>query len=210
MSKKKRIVPFSWWPANWGLEGERKELAEAEYYFEGEALERKKIKIRKPEGRDRDLDLLVLDEQYERISPEDALYRKLELGHEDHDSSEYQQSRLELDISTGRKTRDEAHKAIADLRKEPWFAILRGEHKSNGDGSQLTFELDWNDHFVEGLVQNGWSGRTDDEIVDAWFSSTCRELMAGPEEEPVDISPLGTGFSRTRKARNEDGRSEFF
>jgi hypothetical protein len=38
MAKIKRIIPFGWWPANWGLTGTIRAVSEAEYYWDGEDL----------------------------------------------------------------------------------------------------------------------------------------------------------------------------
>ena len=38
------------------------------------------------------------------------------------------------------------------------------------------FELDWNDEFVNMLKQNGYTGESEEEIVDRWFQSLCRTI----------------------------------
>lgn len=246
MSKKKRIIPFSWWPANWGLTGDRKKLAEAEYFYEGEELAREKAKILAADEEELKVSLLKLDKKFEKITPEefeyqsldlkysdkeskdyliaraeldlkfkkitevDLEYRILELNHSDHESTEFKIARVELDLKFEKIDENEAEKQIATLQGEPWFRIVGGDHRSNGDASRLTFELDWNDEFVEFLVQNGFGGQSDDEIVDMWFTRTCREMMLDDLEE-IDETPMGgTAFSRTRKERDDKGRSAYF
>ncbi len=39
MAKKRRLIPFDFMPASWGLNGKVYEKAKAEYYFEGNELE---------------------------------------------------------------------------------------------------------------------------------------------------------------------------
>lgn len=39
MAKKKRLLPFHWLPSSWGLSGQTRARAEAEYYFDGKDLE---------------------------------------------------------------------------------------------------------------------------------------------------------------------------
>ena len=48
MTKRRRTVPFSLWPSSWGLEGKRRQEAYAEYYLEGEELERELLDIKCP------------------------------------------------------------------------------------------------------------------------------------------------------------------
>lgn len=44
--KKRRLIPFSWLPASWGLKGRVRLEAEAAYYLEGEELETRLEQIR--------------------------------------------------------------------------------------------------------------------------------------------------------------------
>lgn len=46
MAKINRLIPFSWWPANWGMAGKRRAEAEAEYYWDGEDLDYRLLDIR--------------------------------------------------------------------------------------------------------------------------------------------------------------------
>jgi hypothetical protein len=42
---KKKIIPFGWLPASWGLRGKTRERAEAEYYLDGHELDAKLVDI---------------------------------------------------------------------------------------------------------------------------------------------------------------------
>ena len=63
------------------------------------------------------------------------------------------------------------------------------------------FELDWNDEFVNMLKQNGYSGESEEEIVDRWFQSLCRTIG---NEQGVDIT--GAGYVQVN--RRDDGKTE--
>lgn len=76
---------------------------------------------------------------------------------------------------------NEREKAIATLDKEPWVKVLEVEFADPGHPSIGSMELDWNDQFVEMLKENGYSGRTQEEIVDMWFRDVCRGVL---DEEP--------------------------
>jgi hypothetical protein len=39
-----------------------------------------------------------------------------------------------------------------------------------------SFELDWNEQFVEKLKSEGYSGPTPDNIVNQWFMEVCRNV----------------------------------
>lgn len=67
MAKKKRLVPFSLLPASWGLTGNTRKIAEAEYYYDGDDLEYALLEI-KYSGTDQyDEMKLQLDYEKERI-----------------------------------------------------------------------------------------------------------------------------------------------
>lgn len=245
MAKINRLIPFGLWPANWGLTGERLEIARAEYHYTGEDLARQKAKILKS-GKELDIELVEIDERYNKVSPEEAAYKKLDLEmvdhttvdyhlaklkldeaykkitaeeaayaairilHPDDETPEFKLAEVELDLKFGKINIDESHKRIATIREEPWFKIIGGDYKNQGDTTQLAFALDWNDIFVEELAKNGFGGRTDEEIVDLWFSRMCRQTMMDDLEQDIDEEPMGgNAFARTRKARNDKGRSEY-
>ena len=64
-----------------------------------------------------------------------------------------------------------------------------------------SFELEWNDVFVKQLMQLGYQGTSDEQIVDQWFQTVCRNVvmetyeqsMADPDNKPTKKTPLGGG-----------------
>ena len=38
-------------------------------------------------------------------------------------------------------------------------------------------ELDWNDHFVAMLHDNGYTGTNDEDVVNKWFNDVCRTVL---------------------------------
>jgi len=94
------------------------------------------------------------------------------------------------------KTKSKTPKELATEAGEPYINILSVELDPDdiGNGS---FELDWNDVFVARLVKAGYMQRkddTDDQIVDRWFQSICRNILNENFEQweanqPVDARP---------------------
>ena len=76
----------------------------------------------------------------------------------------------------------DAEKQKATEKGEPWVAVLdtqvNPENIRNG-----FFELDWNNEFIEQLLDAGYSGETNEEIVDAWFRTIVIQML---EEEGLD------------------------
>ena len=65
------------------------------------------------------------------------------------------------------------------------------------------FELDWNDYFVLELREQGYTGETQEEIVDKWFQDLCRGVGA---DQGVNMERRGSGYVNFNRIDNE--RSE--
>lgn len=93
-------------------------------------------------------------------------------------------------------------KELANEKAEPYVAVL--ETKVNPDNPRNGFfELDWNDHFVAQLKASGYTGETDEAIVDQWFQELCRNVGA---ESGVNMDRRGSGYVNFN--RLDDGRAE--
>ena len=62
--------------------------------------------------------------------------------------------------------------------KEPWVGVLN-THINKDNIRNGFFELDWNEHFVLKLKQEGYGfdGDKDEEIVDRWFRELCANVV---------------------------------
>ena len=92
-------------------------------------------------------------------------------------------------------------KAAATKAKKPWVAVLN-THVNHKDIKNGFFELDWNNEFIEQLLDAGYSGETNEQIVDAWFKTIARNIL---EEQGLDPN-REAGYIKINK-RN-DGKSE--
>jgi hypothetical protein len=95
-------------------------------------------------------------------------------------------------------------KEIATANKEPWVAVLT-THVNKENIRNGFFELDWNEYFVLQLRSAGYTGETDEAIVDAWFTELCRNVGT---EEGVDMGRRGSGY--VNRALRDDGRTEIY
>jgi hypothetical protein len=93
-------------------------------------------------------------------------------------------------------------KELATEKKEPWVAVLE-THVNKENVRNGFFELDWNEYFVVQLRGAGYTGATDEEIVDQWFNELCRNVGA---DEGIDMSRRGAGY--VNRALRDDGRTE--
>jgi hypothetical protein len=80
----------------------------------------------------------------------------------------------------------------ANRKKEPWVGVLN-THVNKDNIRNGFFELDWNDHFVLKLKQEGYGadGDPDEEIVDRWFRELCANVVVdGDYGGPVETGNL--------------------
>ncbi len=83
-------------------------------------------------------------------------------------------------------------KERANRKKEPWVGVLN-THINKENIRNGFFELDWNEHFVLKLKQEGYGadGDLDEEIVDRWFRELCANVVVdGDFGGPVDTGVI--------------------
>ena len=102
-----------------------------------------------------------------------------------------------------------SEKEKATVAGEPFVQILKVEidPQNINNGS---FELDWNDKFLLNLVKAGYKIKpddTDNEIVDRWFQTVCRNIaLEIYEQQQADPENRDLRVIRTRDLG--DGRTE--
>ena len=106
----------------------------------------------------------------------------------------------------------ESAKELATKNGEPYIAITK-VHIDPNDINNGAFELDWNDKFVLNLVKQGYKIKqedTDNEIVDRWFQTVCRNVaLEVYEQEAADPEKRARGDMRVVQQRDlGNGRTE--
>jgi len=70
----------------------------------------------------------------------------------------------------------EREKQDATKAGKAWVAVLDTQVNPD-DIKNGFFELDWNNQFIEELLDAGYSGETSEAIVDAWFKSIVVQML---------------------------------
>lgn len=106
-----------------------------------------------------------------------------------------------------RKQKLKTPKEIATEKGEPYISVLSVElDKTNvGNGS---FELDWNDIFVRDLRAAGYPGKSDEDVVDMWFRSICRNVLAETFEQDVAQKTSPDNVRYINRTIGPDGKTE--
>lgn len=93
-------------------------------------------------------------------------------------------------------------KEIATEKKEPWVAVL-DTHVNKDNIRNGFFELDWNEYFIVQLRESGYTGESEEAVVDQWFQELCRNVGA---ESGVNMDRRGSGYINVQNLG--DGKSE--
>ena len=170
----KPLIPFGWMPGHWGLRGMTREIAQAEYELQGTALEKQLLEIRlrdNPElikrGR---LDLQL---KHQEISKYDYDIACAEL---DFSGSELVIKKLDIELAQGKITSQVFERKKADALGQPWVSMPVISWVPE-NASRTYFELDYNEHFIKYLQDNGYSG-TEDEILNRWLNDVCTAVAS--------------------------------
>ena len=91
-------------------------------------------------------------------------------------------------------------KEIATKAGEPWVAVL--DTQVNPDNIRNGFfELDWNNEFIEQLLDAGYKGESNEQIVDSWFKTIVSQMLEeqGQSTERdmgyINVVPIDKGKS---------------
>lgn len=94
----------------------------------------------------------------------------------------------------------EEEKQAATKAGKPWIAVL--DTQVNPDNIKNGFfELDWNNEFIEQLLDAGYKGENQEQIVDSWFRTIVIQML---EEEGqstdrdmgyINVVPISKGKS---------------
>jgi hypothetical protein len=94
----------------------------------------------------------------------------------------------------------EKEKQEASDKGEAWVAVL--DTQINPDNIKNGFfELDWNNEFIEQLLDAGYSGESNEQIVDAWFKTLAQQILEDENVSPnrdmgyINVVPIEKGKS---------------
>ena len=89
-------------------------------------------------------------------------------------------------------------KEEATLKGEAWIGVLDTQ-VNPADIKNGFFELDWNNEFIEQLMDAGYIGESQEQIVDVWFRTVANAVL---EEDGVD-KDVKTGYINTSKLNDK-------
>ena len=63
----------------------------------------------------------------------------------------------------------------ATAKGQPYVKVLEVKFDKDNPGDGY-FELEWNNIFVKQLLEAGYTGDNEEEIVDLWFTTLCKQI----------------------------------
>ena len=117
----------------------------------------------------------------------DLELRLAEINAEDDVSAKL--AKLDIELKHEDITQSEYHKTSANLKHEPWVDVKNVDVNPE-DPKQGFMELDWNDEFVKMLMDKGYKGKSDEDIVNLWFNDVCRTVLL-QEQADMDFGLEG-------------------
>jgi hypothetical protein len=192
-------LPFWAQPATWLLQGSARERARAHYMNEeGPELDRALLDLDfEPGSQDHALQSLNIDHAQGLVDDRTYELRRAAILH----------SGVDLDIEVvgielryGNLTEQEAAKKVATLKQESWVG---GPVVHDGEGGVI-FDLDWNEYWIDELRQNGYTGSSDQEVMQKWFAALCYSEVINNGGEELDPFFEAMARETLRKLTNRD------
>jgi hypothetical protein len=116
------------------------------------------------------------------------------------DAKKEQEVTVEKTTEDIRRDALESEKEAATKAGEAWVAVL--DTQVNKDNIRNGFfELDWNNQFIEELLDAGYSGESNEQIVDAWFKTIVSQMLEEEGQDPktgagyINVVPIDKGKS---------------
>lgn len=111
----------------------------------------------------------------------------------------------EAEPKRAKTKKNRSAKELATERGEPYVSIVQIDLDPENIGSG-SFELDWNDKFIAQLVRAGYQVRPNEpenEIVDRWFQTVCRNVVLETFEQYEANNPRGINRRDIGNGRSE-------
>lgn len=145
---------------------------------------------------------LALDYDQGKIPKDSYNLKCAEIEH-GTDSVEYKIANLTLKLNEGDLTELEYEKKVANVMEEPWIRVSSSSYDPEDGIDGFSFELDYNKFFVQYLKEHGYTGISDDEVVEEWFNDVSKSELA--TEIEADMSIPKTTISK-EDVKTESGK----
>jgi len=197
-------LPFGLLPGSWGLKGKTREIARAEYELTGYE---KDIKIAELKYDDDEKALAKhkrrIDLKYGKLTAQEHAIKEAEA---ELTGIALEAKLLEIEYEHSDMSENDFNKKLADIKGEPYIAVISSDYDPSQSLNGFLFEFDWNAKWIEMLVSHGYTGFSEDQIVQRWFEDLCRGVVA----ESMDDQPIPFNSGRViNRVPREGGKTDY-
>lgn len=112
--------------------------------------------------------LVELNFKYNKIDEYTKFKQLIEIEYADNEK-EKELKLLECDKKYNKVDDIEYEKRLNDINKNPW-AKIKFNYDEQKDPGNIQTEIVYNEYFIKKLQEQGYSGNSNEEIVQAWLS----------------------------------------
>jgi len=140
---------------------------------------------------------LELDFKYNKIDEYTKLKGLIELEY-DSDDKEKRIKLLALDKKFNKIDDLEYEKQMNDIDQNPW-AKIHFNYDENNDPDNMQTEIVYNDYFIKKLQSQGYSGNSNDDIIQSWLSQV---FASNVEPGDLDLEGDRPEYIKKKKVKN--------
>lgn len=89
---------------------------------------------------------------------------------------------------------------LPPVNEEPRIKVVQIDFPED-DPRQGSFELEWNQAFIQWLRLAGYPGTTDEQVVDLWFQDMCKNVAMETWEQ-YDADPSNRNYVQVEDIGN--------
>lgn len=179
------LIPFSWMPGSWGLNGDTREIAKAEYELTGIDLDNRLTDIRHKHDK-QTASLEKLENLRRRYLVDEYVYdtEVVKLStYLDEDAKKL--ALLDVMKKHNKLDEDAYNRQRADILKQPWVTQNIKWDPLN-PGKHL-LKVDYNEYFLTDLREHGYTGIEDDDIVNMWLNDLFIAIIEESQGLNIDL-----------------------
>jgi len=144
----------------------------------------------------------LLQSQLVELLEKDQIREEQELAKQRQIDDAIEEANKTKKLAEEEKARKDAEKTLATEKGDPWINIVSIDMEPGNGANIGAIEMDWNEHFIVMLHQNGYNGVSDEDAVDQWFRDVCKHVVL----ETYEDEETGNQINRTEL---DDGRAEY-
>lgn len=132
--------------------------------------------------------LVELDFKYNKIDEYTKFKKLIEIEYTDNEKDK-ELKLVELDKKYNKIDVLEYEKRINDINHNPW-AKIHFNYNETDDPGNIQTEIIYNDYFIKKLEEQGYSGTSNEDIVQSWLKQVFAANIDASDLNMNDVEPI--------------------